>query len=63
MQLPPTERLLLADEIYRSIDRAGSDDVISSEILAEVERRDVEYEQNPAGCSVEEMENRLFPRE
>ena len=64
MELPPTERLMLADEIYRSIDLAGSDDLISPEILAEMERRDTEHENNPAsGCSVEELEKRLFSRQ
>ena len=62
MQLPPAERLLLADEIYRSIDLQGAGESIPADLLAELERRDAEYEANPAGaCSVEELEKKLFP--
>jgi putative addiction module component (TIGR02574 family) len=52
----------LADEIYRSVDHE-TDDSISPEMLAEMERRDAEYEANPkSGCTVEELEKKLFTR-
>ena len=62
LNLPLPERIKLADEIYRSVDRE-TDDSISAETLAEMERRDADYEANPSsGCSLEELENELFKR-
>jgi len=62
LSLPIPERIQLADEIYRSVDQ-DADDSISAETLAEMERRDVEYETNPkSGCTVEELEKHLFKR-
>jgi len=62
LKLPLPERIKLADEIYRSVDHE-TDDSISPEILAEMELRDAEYEANPkSGCSIDEMEKKLFKR-
>ena len=62
LNLPLPERIKLADEIYRSVDRE-TDDSISAETLAEMERRDAAYEANPSsGCPLEELENELFKR-
>jgi putative addiction module component (TIGR02574 family) len=62
LNLPLPERIKLADEIYRSVDRE-TDDSISAETLAEMERRDADYETNPSsGCSLEELESELFKR-
>jgi putative addiction module component (TIGR02574 family) len=62
LSLPLPERIKLADEIYRSVDRE-TDDSISTEILAEMERRDADYEANPkSGCTIEELEAELFQR-
>jgi putative addiction module component (TIGR02574 family) len=62
LNLPLPERIKLADEIYRSVDRE-TDDSISAETLAEMERRDADYEANPSsGCSLEELENEIFKR-
>jgi len=62
LKLPLPERIKLADEIYRSVDRE-TDDSISPEVLAEMERRDAEYEANPrSGCSIDELEKKLFKR-
>jgi putative addiction module component (TIGR02574 family) len=62
LNLPLPERIKLADEIYRSVDRE-TDDSISAETLAEMERRDAAYEANPSsGCSLEELENEIFKR-
>jgi putative addiction module component (TIGR02574 family) len=62
LNLPLPERIQLADEIYRSVD-CETDDSISSEMLAEMERRDLAYEANPkSGCTVEELEKELFKR-
>ena len=60
LSLPIPERIKLADEIYRSVDR-DTDDSISTEMLAEMEWRDADYEANPkSGCTIEELEKRLF---
>jgi putative addiction module component (TIGR02574 family) len=62
LKLPLPERIKLADEIYRSVDRE-TDDSISLEILNEMERRDAEYEANPkSGSTIEEFEKKLFVR-
>ena len=62
LNLPLPERIKLADEVYRSVDRE-TDDSISAETLAEMERRDADYEANPSsGCSLEELENEIFKR-
>lgn len=62
LKLPLPERIKLADEIYRSVDRE-TDDSISPNVLAEMERRDAEYEADPkSGCTVEELEKKLFKR-
>jgi putative addiction module component (TIGR02574 family) len=62
LSLPLPERIKLADEIYRSVDRE-TEDSISTEILAEMERRDADYEANPkSGCTIEELEAELFQR-
>ncbi len=62
LNLPLPERIKLADEIYRSVDRE-TDDSISAETLAEMERRDADYEANSSsGCSLEELENEIFKR-
>jgi putative addiction module component (TIGR02574 family) len=62
LRLPLPERIKLADEIYRSVDRE-TDDSISSEMLLEMEQRDADYEANPtSGCTVEELERKLFKR-
>jgi putative addiction module component (TIGR02574 family) len=62
LRLPLPERIRLADEIYRSVD-LENDDSISPEVLAEMERRDAEYETNPkSGCDVEDLEKKLFKR-
>ena len=61
LRLPIPDRVKLADEIYRSIDIETEDTAISPELLAEMERRDAEYEANPAsGCTVEQLEKELF---
>jgi putative addiction module component (TIGR02574 family) len=63
LNLPLPERIKLADEIYRSVDHETEDAPIPAEILAEMERRDAEYEANPSsGCSLEELEGDLFKR-
>ena len=62
LQLPPAERLKLADEIYRSIDLEIADEGIHPDLLSELERRDAEYEANPSsGFTLEEVEKSLFP--
>lgn len=62
LSLPLPERIKLADEIYRSVDRE-TDDTISPEMLAEMERRDAAHEANPeSGCTIEELEKELFKR-
>jgi putative addiction module component (TIGR02574 family) len=62
LKLPLPERIKLADEIYRSVDRE-TDDSISPEVLAEMERRDAEYEANPkSGRTIEELEMKFFKR-
>jgi putative addiction module component (TIGR02574 family) len=63
LTLPLPERIKLADEIYRSVDRETDDASISAEMLAEMERRDADYEANSSsGCTVEELERELFKR-
>ncbi len=63
LNLPLPERIKLADEIYRSVDRETDEVSIPAEILAEMERRDAEHEANPSsGCTVEALENELFRR-
>jgi putative addiction module component (TIGR02574 family) len=63
LNLPLPERIKLADEIYRSVDRETDDTAIPAEMLAEMERRDADYEARPlSGCSVEELEGDLFKR-
>lgn len=63
LSLPLPERIKLADEIYRSVDRETDDTSIPAEILAEMERRDADYEANPSsGCTIEELEGELFKR-
>jgi len=62
LNLPIPERIKLADEIYRSVDH-DTDDSVSPEILAEMERRDADYEANPnSGCTIEELERQIFKR-
>ena len=62
LNLPLPERIKLADEIYRSVDQE-TDDSISPEMLAEMERRDADYEVNPqSGCTIEDLEKELFRR-
>jgi putative addiction module component (TIGR02574 family) len=62
LKLPLPERIKLADEIYRSVD-GETEDSISQEVVAEMERRDAEYEANPKpGCTIEELEKKLFKR-
>jgi putative addiction module component (TIGR02574 family) len=62
LNLPLPERIKLADEIYRSVDRE-TDDSISAETLAEMERRDADYEANPkSACTIEKLEKELFTR-
>ncbi|HWC59763.1 MAG TPA: addiction module protein [Verrucomicrobiae bacterium] len=62
LKLSLPERIKLADEIYRSVDRE-TDNSISADILAEMELRDVAYEANPkSGCSIGELEKKLFKR-
>jgi putative addiction module component (TIGR02574 family) len=62
LRLPLPERIKLADEIYRSVDRE-TDDSIAPEMVAEMEQRDADYEANRAsGCTVEELERKLFKR-
>ena len=64
LKLPLPERIRLADEIYRSVDSEADDTPIPAEVLAEMERRDAEYEANPgSGCTMEELEQTLFKRE
>ena len=63
LNLPLPERIKLADEIYRSVDRETDDAAIPAEILVEMERRDADYEaRSSSGCSVEELEGELFKR-
>ena len=63
LNLPLPERIKLADEIYRSVDREMDDASIPAETLAEMERRDAAYEAQPSsGCTVEELEGELFKR-
>ncbi|MCU0772600.1 MAG: addiction module protein [Verrucomicrobia bacterium] len=60
LSLPLPERIELADEIYRSVDRE-TDETILPGVLAEMERRDAEHEANPtSGCTIEEVEKELF---
>ena len=62
LSLPLPERIKLADEIYRSVDREA-DDSISPEMLAEMERRDAAHEASPkSGCTIDELEKELFTR-
>jgi putative addiction module component (TIGR02574 family) len=62
LNLPLPERIKLAEEIYRSVDRE-TDDSISPEILSEMERRDADYEANPkSGCTIDVLEKKLFKR-
>jgi|GEM_PF-3024606 len=62
LSLPLPERIKLADEIYRSVDHE-TDDSISPEMVAEMERRDADYEANPkSGRTIEELEKELFKR-
>ena len=62
LSLPIPERIKLADEIYRSVDH-DTDDAIPADVLAEMERRDMEYEANPkSACTIEELEKELFKR-
>jgi putative addiction module component (TIGR02574 family) len=61
LSLPLPERIKLADEIYRSVDREMDDSAIPAEVLAEMEKRDAEYEAQPSsGCTLEELERGLF---
>ena len=61
LKLPLPERVNLADEIYRSLDHETDDEPIPQPLLARMERRDTEYEANPAaGCTVDELEKELF---
>ncbi len=63
LRLPVPERVKLADEIYRSIDQEADDVGILPAILAEMERRDDEYEANPAsGCTIDALEKKLFKK-
>jgi putative addiction module component (TIGR02574 family) len=60
LSLPLPERIELADEIYRSVDRETDEAILPGE-LAEMERRDAEHEANPtSGCTIEELEKELF---
>ncbi len=62
-KLPLPDRIRLADEIYRSVDSETDDPSISPRLLAEMERRDAEYEGNPdSGCTMETLEKELFKR-
>ncbi|HTR42787.1 MAG TPA: addiction module protein [Pseudomonadales bacterium] len=62
LSLSVPERIKLADEIYRSVDH-DTDDSISAKILAEMERRDTDFEADPqSGCTLEELEKKLFKR-
>ena len=62
LKLPLPERIKLADELYRSVDR-DADDSISPDMLVEMELRDAEFEANPkSGCTIEELEKKLFKR-
>jgi len=59
LKLPLPERIKL---IYRSVDRE-TDDSISPELLSEMQQRDDEYEANPkTGCTIEQLERKLFKR-
>jgi len=61
LKLPLPERIKLADEIYRSVDQETDEAPIPAELLTEMERRDAEYEANPAsGCTIEELEKDIF---
>lgn len=63
LTLPIPDRIKLADEIYRSVDGETDDSPIPAKVLAEMERRDADYEANLAsGCTLEEIEKRLFKR-
>ena len=63
LRLPVAERVKLADEIYRSINQEADDTGIAPAVLAEMERRDAEYEANPSsGCTIEVLEKRLFKK-
>ena len=63
LKLPLPDRILLADEIYRSIDHETDDTPIRAKVLAEMERRDAEHEANPASaCTLDELEEELFKR-
>ena len=63
LKLPVLERVELADEIYRSVDGEADAPPIAAELLAELERRDAEYEATPASaCTVDELEAELFQR-
>ena len=63
LRLPVPDRVKLADEIYRSIDGEVDAGGISPQVLAEMERRDAEYEANPeSGCTIESLEKKLFKK-
>ncbi len=62
LKLPLPERIKLADELYRSVDRE-TDDSISPEILAEMELRDAKLETDAkSGCTIDELEKKIFKR-
>lgn len=62
LSLPLPERIELADEIYRSVDRE-TEEAISPEALAQMEQRDADYESNPtSGSTIEDLERELFRR-
>jgi putative addiction module component (TIGR02574 family) len=60
LRLPLPDRLVLADELYRSIDREVSDST-PPELLTELERRDAAFEAQPAtGSTLEAFETAHF---
>ena len=62
-QLSPTERLLLAEEIWDSIGEEEYSAPITDSQREDLQRRIAEYEANPkAGSSWEEVKSRLRGR-
>ena len=59
-QLPVAERLALVEDLWNSIARDGKDLELSPELLAELDRREKAYFENPDdGVTWEELDARL----
>jgi putative addiction module component (TIGR02574 family) len=59
-QLPVAERLALVEDLWNSIAKDGKDLELSPELLAELDRREKAYFENPnGGVTWEELDARL----